>query len=118
MDLHIGISHLVISPTNALIIHLAQILPASIARLVRIVDGRRDADARRRFAVKIAQVVRKSLEFTHAVLHRFEDFVEQNEIVSWTCGTRDGGVRLEEEVPVAGLGDTRVDELMPVSVAF
>lgn len=75
MDLHIGISHLVISSTNALIVHLAQIPPASIAGFVRIVYGRRDADAGRRFAVKIAQVVCKSLELTNMVRTRFEDFV-------------------------------------------
>ena len=38
--------------------------------------------------------------------------------MSWTCGPRDGGVRLEEEVPVAVLGDALVDELVTVSVGF
>ena len=118
MDLHIGIFHLVTSSTNALIVHFAQIPPASIAGLIRIVDGRRDANARRRLAVKIAQVMRESLEFTNAVLRRFEDFVQQDKVMSWACGPRDGGVRLEEEVPVAVLSDALVDELVMVSVGF
>ena len=116
MDPHIGIFHLAISSAYFLIVHLAQILPASIAGLVRIVDGRNNADARRRFAIKIAQVVRQLLEITHAVTALREDFVQQDEVMSWARGSRDCGVRLEEEVPVAVLGDGVVDELSTVSM--
>lgn len=116
MDLDIGISHRVIPPTDFLIVHLAQILPASVTGLVRIVDGGRDADTRRRFAVKIAQVVRHLLECSHAVRFHREYLVQQDEVMSWACGSRDCGVRLEEEVPVAVLGDDAVDELLTFSV--
>ena len=88
------------------------VLLASPARQIRVVDGRRDADARRGLAVQVAQIVGEVFEIAPGVVaHLREDFVQQDEVVGRACGPRDGGVRLEIKVPVAFLGDSFVDEL-------
>lgn len=121
MNLHIVHVHPAAS-FLALIEHPTQISPASVAGFVRIVDGRRDADAGRGFAVQIAQVVRYTLQVAHGVLARLsEDFVQQDKVVGWACCPGERCMRLEEEVPVAVLGDAVVDKLsdsQPLSQFF
>ena len=111
MDSHIRIPHCV-THSLTMIKHPAQIPSASIAGFVRVVHWRRDADAGCGLAVKIAHVVRKSFKFTHRVIGRLlEYFVHENKVVSGAWRPSDRCVGLEIKVPVAILGDTRINEL-------
>ena len=112
MDLHISVLRRR-TPSLTLIKHPAQVPSASITGFVRVVNWRRNADAGRGLAVKIAHVVGQKLQLTHGFRsHRgSKDFVQQNKVVCWSCCAGDCGMRLQEEVPVTILGDGVIDYL-------
>ena len=94
---------------------LREVTSSPLAHHVRIVSRRADADGFGGATEKIAHVVRQILEHVgHVLKRRFhvalgKDFVEHDVVVSGPRGALERGVRLQEEIPVAGLGNSAVD---------
>lgn len=56
--------------------------------------------------------MRQTLESTDGIVARLsEDFVHEDKVVSRACCAGDCGMRLEEKVPIAILGDAPIDQL-------
>ena len=95
-----------------------QIAPRPLARKVRIVDRRADADRFCRPAEEIAHVVREILQDVCAAGEAqalgqwlvFEYLVEKDGVVRRCGGALGGRVRLEVKVPVEGFGNAAVDD--------
>ena len=95
---------------------VAQVAPSSLTHQIGIVSRRANADGFGGTAEEVAHVVREVLEGVGGILEggldlgATEDLVEDGVVVGGTGGALDGGVGLEEEVPVAGFGDAAVDD--------
>ena len=94
----------------------AQVTPGPLTHQIGIISGGANTDGLGGAAEEVAHVVRQVLEGVGGVLEggldlaASEDLVEDGVVMGRTSGALDGGVGLQEEVPVPGFGDATVDD--------
>jgi hypothetical protein len=98
------------------VIQVTQVAPCSSADEIGVICRRTDADGLGGSAKEVAHVVAEGFDDVGGVLEGLlrtwlptENLVVDDIVVRRSGSTLDGGVSLEEEVPIAGLADAAVD---------